>query len=88
MRVSGEPELAGLPEVELAAPRQEQAVVHGHGVRRGQPAQERRHVAAALPRRLQREGQHVDVAGLGVERVAGVEERRLALGVEADPDVA
>ena len=87
MRVLVRPELAGLVEVQAAPAGLEQPVVHRHGVRGGEPPQERRHVAAALPRRLEREGEHVDVAGLGVEGVAGVEERRLALGVEAHPDV-
>ena len=81
------PELRGLAEVELAPTPLEQTVVDRHRVRRLQPAQEGRHVAAALPRRLEREGEDVDLARHGIQGVAGVEERRLAVGVEAHPDV-
>ena len=44
-------------------------------------------VAAGGPRRVERVGEHVDRAGLGVVGVAGVEERRLAVGAQHDPDV-
>ena len=88
MRVVRRTEPAGLAEVEVAARVLEQPVVHGHRV--GAP----RAVAgtpscpgcaATAPgegRRGRRPG-----PGSRVERVARVEERRLALGVEADPDV-
>ena len=58
----------------------EQRVVDGHGDPRRDPPDEGDGVAGRGPRRVQRQGEDVDLARLGVVGVAGVEERRLALG--------
>ena len=53
----------------------------------GEAAEERRHLPAALPWCVEREGEDVDRPRLGVEGVAGVEERRLAGRTEPDADI-
>lgn len=81
------PESIRLAQIQITPSPPQQTIVNGDRMRGVMPAEEVRHLAAALPRRVQREGQYLDRTRVAIKGIPGVEEARLSRRRQQHPHV-